>query len=55
MGSALHITLPPGLKSGDVVKVLVTYKTTSGCTALQWLEKECVLSILLCPITHLTP
>jgi len=42
MGSALHIPLPSGLKSGSSVSVKVTYKTTKDCTALQWLEKEYV-------------
>lgn len=42
MGSALHVTLPSGLKSGSVVKLAVAYKTTAACSALQWLPKECV-------------
>ncbi|KAJ7895862.1 leukotriene A4 hydrolase [Mycena leptocephala] len=40
MGSALHIPLPAGLKSGTAISVAVFYKTTKDCTALQWLEKE---------------
>ncbi|KAJ7086015.1 peptidase family M1-domain-containing protein [Mycena belliarum] len=40
MGSALHIPLPKGLKSGTSVSVAVFYSTTKDCTALQWLEKE---------------
>jgi len=40
MGSALHIPLPFGLKSGSSVKVKILYQTTADCTALQWLEKE---------------
>ncbi|KAJ7454867.1 peptidase family M1-domain-containing protein [Mycena latifolia] len=40
MGSALHIPLPKGLKSGTSISVAVFYKTTKDCTALQWLEKE---------------
>ncbi|KAF9073998.1 peptidase family M1-domain-containing protein [Rhodocollybia butyracea] len=40
MGSALHIPLPSGLKSGSSIKVLINYQTTKDCTALQWLEKE---------------
>ncbi|KAJ7171572.1 peptidase family M1-domain-containing protein [Mycena crocata] len=40
MGSALHVSLPKGLKSGTSVGVTMFYKTTKDCTALQWLEKE---------------
>lgn len=40
MGSALHIPLPSGLKSGTLVKATITYQTTKDCTALQWLAKE---------------
>ncbi|KAJ7746548.1 peptidase family M1-domain-containing protein [Mycena metata] len=40
MGSALHIPLPEGLKSGTSINVAVFYKTTKDSTALQWLEKE---------------
>jgi hypothetical protein len=47
MGSALHIPLPTGLKSGIYVTVKVTYKTTKDCTALQWLEKEYAHQIII--------
>ncbi|KAJ7178723.1 peptidase family M1-domain-containing protein [Mycena crocata] len=40
MGSALHIPLPEGLKSGGIISVAVFYETTKDCQALQWLEKE---------------
>ncbi|KAF7320841.1 Leuk-A4-hydro-C domain-containing protein [Mycena chlorophos] len=40
MGSALHVSLPAGLKKGTSVKLSVVYSTTKDCTALQWLEKE---------------
>lgn len=40
MGSALHVTLPLGLKSGSLIAVKINYKTTLESTALQWLEKE---------------
>ncbi|KAJ7058795.1 peptidase family M1-domain-containing protein [Mycena amicta] len=40
MGSALHVSLPKGLKKNALVKVSVSYKTTKDCTALQWLDKE---------------
>ncbi|KAF7295355.1 Leuk-A4-hydro-C domain-containing protein [Mycena indigotica] len=40
MGSALHVTLPKGLKKGTSVKIAIAYSTTKDCTALQWLEKE---------------
>ncbi|RDB24666.1 Leukotriene A-4 hydrolase [Hypsizygus marmoreus] len=40
MGSAFHITLPSGLKSGKFIDVKVTYKTSKTSTALQWLDKE---------------
>ncbi|GLB36698.1 putative leukotriene A4 hydrolase, C-terminal [Lyophyllum shimeji] len=39
MGSALHISLPAGLKTGQYVDVKIEYKTTKDCTALQWLDK----------------
>ncbi|KAJ4485336.1 peptidase family M1-domain-containing protein [Lentinula aciculospora] len=40
MGSALHIPLPSGVKSGSSVKATIKYQTTKECTALQWLAKE---------------
>ncbi|KAH6904902.1 leukotriene-A4 hydrolase [Coprinopsis sp. MPI-PUGE-AT-0042] len=40
MGSALHVTLPGGLKPGDSVNVWVKYATSANATALQWLGKE---------------
>ncbi|THV01236.1 hypothetical protein K435DRAFT_963588 [Dendrothele bispora CBS 962.96] len=40
MGSALHISLPSGLRSGSSIKVTVEYKTTKDCVALQWLDKQ---------------
>ncbi|KAJ7293982.1 peptidase family M1-domain-containing protein [Mycena rebaudengoi] len=40
MGSALHILLPEGLKSGTSIDVKISYSTTKDCTALQWLDKE---------------
>ncbi|KDR68677.1 hypothetical protein GALMADRAFT_231006 [Galerina marginata CBS 339.88] len=40
MGSALHVTLPKGLKAGSSVSVKIDYKTTEECTALQWLLKD---------------
>ncbi|CAL1696869.1 unnamed protein product [Somion occarium] len=40
MGSALHIPLPAGLKSGSKVTATIHYKTTKDCTALQFLAKE---------------
>ncbi|KAJ7430438.1 hypothetical protein B0H11DRAFT_2263388 [Mycena galericulata] len=40
MGSALHVSLPKGVRSGTSIDVTVFYKTTKECTALQWLDKE---------------
>lgn len=40
MGSALQIPLPATLQEGAKIKVVVFYKTTKDCMALQWLEKE---------------
>ncbi|KAI0075897.1 hypothetical protein K474DRAFT_1663655 [Panus rudis PR-1116 ss-1] len=40
MGSALHLPLPEGLKAGSKLTATVYYKTTKGCTALQYLAKE---------------
>ncbi|KAK7677928.1 hypothetical protein QCA50_019118 [Cerrena zonata] len=40
MGSALHIPLPAGLKTGAKVTVVTHYKTTKGGVALQFLDKE---------------
>ncbi|KAF7367549.1 Leukotriene A-4 hydrolase [Mycena sanguinolenta] len=40
MGSALHVSLPKGLKSKTSVDVTVFYATTKDCAALQWLDKE---------------
>ncbi|KAK7684336.1 hypothetical protein QCA50_012660 [Cerrena zonata] len=39
-GSALHIPLPSGLKTGSRVTVTTHYKTTKGCVALQFIDKE---------------
>ncbi|KAG2002580.1 leukotriene-A4 hydrolase [Coprinopsis cinerea AmutBmut pab1-1] len=40
MGSALHISLPSGLKKGDEIEAWVKYQTSPEATALQWLGKE---------------
>lgn len=42
MGSALHIPLPSNLESGASISVKVTYSTSTGSTALQWLDKKWV-------------
>ena len=47
MGSALHIPLPKNLKTGSSVSTKITYKTTAECTALQWLDKEYVINLIL--------
>jgi hypothetical protein len=47
MGSALHIPLPKSLKTGSSISTKITYKTTAECTALQWLEKEYVINLIL--------
>lgn len=44
MGSALYIPLFGPLKSGNSVEVKIVYKTTKGSTALQWLDKEHVVT-----------
>lgn len=43
MGSALRIALASTPDVGSKVKATIRYKTTDGCTALQWLDKECVV------------
>ncbi|KAF7797770.1 hypothetical protein EIP86_008971 [Pleurotus ostreatoroseus] len=40
MGSALHVTLSNAPTVGSKFKATIRYKTTDGCTALQWLDKE---------------
>ncbi|KAJ7221960.1 Metalloprotease [Mycena haematopus] len=40
MGSALHVSLPKGLKSKTSIDVAIFYKTTKDSAALQWLDKE---------------
>ena len=47
MGSALHIPLPKSLKIGSSVSTKITYKTTAESTALQWLDKEYVINLIL--------
>jgi hypothetical protein len=47
MGSALHIPLPESVKTGSSVSTKITYKTTAECTALQWLDKEHVIDLIL--------
>jgi aminopeptidase N len=37
-GRALDIKLPFILKKGDSVSISIYYSTTSGCTAIQWLD-----------------
>ncbi|EHA52461.1 leukotriene A-4 hydrolase [Pyricularia oryzae 70-15] len=37
MGSPLHISVPEGADSGEVVRLEMAVKTTPQCTALQWL------------------
>ncbi|KAI9437024.1 leukotriene-A4 hydrolase [Lactarius indigo] len=40
MGSALHVPLAPRIEADSIVKVTISYRTTKGSTALQWLAKE---------------
>ncbi|KAI6159444.1 peptidase family M1-domain-containing protein [Pisolithus thermaeus] len=40
MGSALHIPIPCPAGKGTNVKLAIKYETTTGGTALQWLDKE---------------
>ncbi|KAI0344189.1 hypothetical protein BDW22DRAFT_1427828 [Trametopsis cervina] len=40
MGPRLRIQLPDVPKEGSTISVKVHYRTTEGCTALQWLDKE---------------
>lgn len=49
MGSALHVPLSPGIAADSTVKVTISYRTTKGSTALQWLAKE---YILVDPLIH---
>ena len=50
MGSALHIPLPNTPAVGSKLKVTINYKTTEGCTALQWLDKE--YATICCSAQH---
>lgn len=43
MGSALHVPLAQRIEAHSTVKVTISYKTTKGSTALQWLAKEYIL------------
>lgn len=47
MGSALYIPLPKCLKIGSSVSAKITYKTTAESTALQWLDREYVINLIL--------
>lgn len=38
LGSALHISLPHALKTGQQITLKIEYSTTKDCTALGWLE-----------------
>jgi leukotriene-A4 hydrolase len=40
MGSALHVPLAQKIEADSTVKVAISYRTTKGSTALQWLAKE---------------
>jgi leukotriene-A4 hydrolase len=40
MGSALHVPLAQRIEADSTVKVTISYRTTRGSTALQWLAKE---------------
>lgn len=46
MGSALRIPFASTPDVGSKVKATIRYKTTDGCTALQWLDKECVRPLI---------
>ncbi len=54
IGSALHIPLPRGLRVGSSVSVKIRYTTTKESTALQWLTKECVATVLKFLLSTLT-
>ena len=43
MGSALHVPLAQRIEADSTVKVAISYRTTKGSTALQWLAKEYIL------------
>ena len=43
MGSALHVPLAQRIEADSTVKVTISYRTTKGSTALQWLAKEYIL------------
>jgi len=47
MGSALHVPLGLQIEAGSTVKVTITYRTSKGSTALQWLAKEYIYSNFL--------
>ena len=51
MGSALTISLPTPLKTGEQTTVYIAYSTTDGCTAIGWLAKECVRVLSLLTFT----
>ncbi|KAF9014887.1 peptidase family M1-domain-containing protein [Cyathus striatus] len=40
MGTALHVSLPVGIKKDTVLQIVIDYTTTEDCTALQWLSEE---------------
>ena len=44
MGAPLKVALPANRAVGDKIRVQIFYSTTKDCTALQWLDKECVLA-----------
>ena len=54
MGSALHIPLAHAPAVGSTVKTTIRYKTTEGCTALQWLEKEYAIILARPRLTNST-
>lgn len=43
MGSALRIAASKPRNVGETIKLTVAYSTTVDSTALQWLDKECVV------------
>ena len=44
LGSALSVSLPKNLSTGDIVHVGIWYKTTPGAVAVQWLDKDSTMS-----------
>lgn len=52
MGESLTVKLPSPAAKGQKVSLKISYETTDGAVAIQWLEKEYVLFHRICVLEY---